>query len=98
MSWYRVDNQDWLLECLLQPKASSDEFAGIQAERLKIRITAPPTDGKANAHLQAFLAKAFGVAKRDVILEAGELNRHKRVRICKPAKIPSQIQDLLAKQ
>lgn len=95
MSWYRIDGDDWLLECLLQPKASQDEFAGIQAERLKIRITAPPTDGKANAHLQAFLAKAFGVAKRDVILEAGALNRHKRVRICGVAKIPSAIQALV---
>ena len=95
MNWYRLENQDWLLECLLQPKASADEFAGIQAERLKIRITAPPTDGKANAHLQAFLAKAFGVAKRDVVLEAGELNRHKRVRIRNPQKIPTALQALI---
>ena len=95
MHWYRMDGADWVLECLLQPKASSDEFAGIQADRLKIRLTAPPVDGKANAHLQAFLAKAFGVAKRSVVLEAGELNRHKRVRIVSPAKIPPAIAALI---
>lgn len=88
MPWYRWDGDDLIIDCHLQPKASADEFAGLHGERLKIRLTAPPVEGKANAHLQAFLAKAFGVAKSAVLLEAGELNRHKRVRILGPQKLP----------
>lgn len=95
MGWLRQDGEDIILECHLQPKASNDGFAGLQAERLKIRLTAPPVDGKANAHLQAFLAKAFAVAKRDVVLEAGELNRHKRVRIRNAKQLPAELQALV---
>ncbi|WP_277373049.1 DUF167 domain-containing protein [Pseudomonas sp. AA-38] len=89
MSFYRWDGEDLILDCHLQPKASKDEFAGLHGERLKIRLTTPPVDGKANAHLQAFLAKAFGVAKSQVSLESGELNRQKRLRIHAPRCLPS---------
>lgn len=63
MSWFRWDGEDLILACHLQPKASRDEFAGLHGDRLKIRLTAPPIEGRANAHLMAFLADAFGVAK-----------------------------------
>lgn len=88
MSYFRWDGDDLILDCHLQPKASSDEFAGLHGERLKIRLTAPPVEGKANAHLLAFLGKAFGVAKSQVSLISGELNRQKRVRIQRPQKLP----------
>ena len=90
--FYRWDGEDLILDCHLQPKASRDEFAGLQGERLKIRLTAPPVDGKANALLQAFLAKAFGVARRQVRIEAGELSRLKRVRIERPQKLPAELE------
>ncbi|PAU52591.1 YggU family protein [Pseudomonas sp. PIC25] len=88
MSYFRWDGEDLVLDCHLQPKASRDEFAGLHGERLKIRLTAPPVEGKANAHLLAFLGAAFGVAKSQVRLESGELNRQKRVRILSPKQLP----------
>ncbi|BAN46018.1 DUF167 domain-containing protein [Metapseudomonas resinovorans] len=88
MGWFRWVGEDLVLDCHLQPKASRDEFAGLHGERLKIRLTAPPVEGKANAHLMAFLAQAFGVAKSQVSLESGELNRQKRVRIQRPRTLP----------
>lgn len=88
MKYFRWDGEDLILDCHLQPKASSDEFAGLHADRLKIRLTAPPVEGKANVHLLAFLGKAFGVAKSQVSLISGELNRHKRVRIQRPQSLP----------
>ncbi|WP_315808664.1 DUF167 domain-containing protein [Pseudomonas sp. C9-3] len=91
MSFYFWDGEDLILDCHLQPKASRDEFAGLHGERLKIRLTAPPVDGKANAHLLAFLGKAFGVPKSTVKLESGELNRQKRVRIPHPTKFPAEL-------
>ncbi len=53
-------------------------------------------EGKANAHLLAFLGKAFGVAKSQVTLESGELNRQKRVRIRAPQKLPAELAGELA--
>jgi len=88
MGYFHWDGNDLILDCHLQPKASKDEFAGLHGERLKIRLTAPPVEGKANAHLLAFLGKAFGVAKSHVQLISGELNRQKRVRIQAPQKLP----------
>ncbi len=88
MSYFRWDGADLLLDCHLQPKASKDEFAGLHGERLKIRISAPPIDGRANAQLLAFIAKAFGVAKSQVSLDSGDSSRQKRVRIQAPRQLP----------
>lgn len=82
--WYQEDGPDVILALRIQPKASRDEIAGVQDGRLKVRITAPPVDGEANRHLQAFLAKTLKVAKSKVILLSGETGREKRVRIESP--------------
>ncbi|MDM8349061.1 DUF167 family protein [Pseudomonas sp. sp1636] len=91
MSFYRWDGADLILDCHLQPKASCDEFAGLHGERLKIRLTAPPVDGKANAKLLAFLAAAFAVGKSQVSLESGQQSRQKRVRIKQPQQLPAAL-------
>ena len=62
-AWYRWDGADLILYCHLQPKASNDEFAGLHGERLTSRLTAPPVEGKANAHLLASLSAALRLAK-----------------------------------
>ena len=83
--------EDLLLRVRVQPKASRDEISGLQGEALKVRITAPPVDGKANAHLIKYLAKQFGVAKSAVTLVSGETGRDKRLRIHAPAKLPAEL-------
>ena len=85
------EGDNLLLPVRVQPRASRDEIVGWQDERLKIRITAPPVDGKANSHLVKFLAKAFGVAKRDIELLSGETGREKRFRIHAPKRLPDAI-------
>lgn len=87
-SWYSWQGEDLILRCHLQPKASRDEISGLHGESVKIRIAAPPIEGRANAALIKFLAKTFGVAKRDVSIISGELGREKRVRIHAPATLP----------
>lgn len=96
MSFYRWQGDTLYLSCHLQPNASRDEFAGLLStekygERLKIRISAPPVDGKANAHLIGFLAQAFGVAKTAVTIERGDTGRQKTVSIRAPAVLPSEL-------
>lgn len=89
--FYRWQGKDLLLYCHLQPGARTDEFAGLHGERIKIRIKAPPVDGKANTHLREFLAKAFGVPLKQVVLEAGDAARQKTLRIIQPAHIPEML-------
>jgi len=79
--WYRWQGNDLLLNISTQPRARSDEICGVHGDALKIRITVPPVDGKANAHLIAFLAKQCHVSKSAIALISGESARHKRLRI-----------------
>ncbi len=83
------------LRIFLQPKASKDQIVGLHDNELKITITAPPIDGQANAHLLKFLSKTFKVPKSSIVLEKGELNRHKQILIPNPKVIPDIISDLI---
>ncbi len=75
----------------IQTRASKDEIVGPHGDRLRIRITAPPVDGRANAHLIAFIAKTFGVAKRQVVIVRGLTSREKDLQIESPKKLPASI-------
>ena len=88
MSLARRDGDDLLLHCYLQPRASKNEVIGEHDGAIKIRITAPPVDGEANAELVRFLAKQFGVGKTAVVIESGASGRRKTVRIMRPARTP----------
>ena len=80
-----------VLRLYIQPKASRDGIVGEHGDELKVAITAPPVDGQANAHLVKYLAKQFKVAKSQVIIEKGELGRHKQVKILNPQSIPTEV-------
>jgi uncharacterized protein (TIGR00251 family) len=77
-----------VLRVRVQPRAGRDELAGVQGERLRVRLTAPPVEGRANAGLQRLLARAFGVGRGAVVIESGGTGREKRVRIRAPARMP----------
>ena len=72
----------------VQPGARCTEVAGTHGDALRIRLAAPPVDGKANAELMRFLAKAFGVPQRHVTLVRGDSSRQKIVRIESPTARP----------
>lgn len=61
----------------VQPKASRNAVAGLHDGCLKIAVTTPPVDGKANAAVATFLAELLKVAKRDVRLHSGQTSRRK---------------------
>ena len=68
-----------VLELHIQPGASRTEVAGLHGERLKIRLAAPASDGRANAALIEFLAEQLGVPRRNVSIASGAASRRKRV-------------------
>jgi len=63
------------------PRASKNEITGIHGDALKIRLTAPPVEGRANEALIAFLAKRLGVRKSQVQIVAGATSRRKAIRV-----------------
>jgi uncharacterized protein (TIGR00251 family) len=65
----------------VQPRASRDEIAGEWQEGLKIRLTAPPVDDRANEALRRFLAASLKVPLAAVRIAAGERSRTKRVEV-----------------
>lgn len=90
-----MQHNDLLLNIYVQPKASRDQIVGLHGDELKVAITAPPIDGKANAHLQKYFSKIFKVAKGNIVVVKGELGRHKQLKILSPRLIPDVIEGLL---
>ena len=91
----RRDGQDLILEVRVQPRASRSEFAGVHGDRVRVRLQAPPVDGRANAALVEFLAEAFGVPRARVTIEHGLAGRDKRVRIRDAGTVAVQIKALI---
>jgi len=70
-----------LLQLSVAPNAKRTEVDGLHDGALRVRLAAPPIDGRANEALVAWLAKSLGVARRDVELLRGESSRRKQVAI-----------------
>lgn len=75
--WLRQGDRQTTLTLHIQPGAKKTEVAGEHGDALKIRLAAPPVDGKANAALIAFVADRLGVAKSAVSLKSGQTSRRK---------------------
>ncbi len=72
---------DLLFRIFVQPKSSKNMVAGIHGDALKVKITAPPVDGAANAMCIKFFSKLFGVPKSSLEIVSGQTGRNKRVRV-----------------
>ena len=63
----------------LIPRAGKDAIVGLYDRALKVRLKAPPVEGKANASLVKFLARCLDVARSDVRIVGGHTSRRKRI-------------------
>lgn len=79
----RVTEQDGSVSFTVrvQPRSSRDEIVGEWQDALKIRLTAPPVDDRANESLRRLLAARLKVPVSAVKIAAGERSRTKRVEI-----------------
>ena len=66
-----VRGDDLVLRIKAVPGAKRDALAGALGDRLKVRVAAPPEDGRANAAIRELLARCCGVNARDIELELG---------------------------
>ena len=78
---YDVSGDDVVLRVHAQPGAARTAITGRHGTALKVRVAAPPVDGRANEALRAALADAFAVAQERVTLAGGGASRVKRFRI-----------------
>ena len=79
-----------LLQVSVMPNAKRTEVDGLHDGALRVRLAAPPIDGRANEALMAWLAKSMGVPKRDVELLRGESSRRKQVAIAASYDVVAQ--------
>lgn len=90
-AWAKRTLQGWLLAVHAQPGAKRSEVAGLHGDALKVRVAAPPVEGRANAALIAFLADALGVPKKSVTVVKGETSRRKTVFVSAPQADPASL-------
>ena len=70
-----------LLKVYLQPKSSKNEIVGPYRDGIKIKVTAPPAEGKANEALLRFLAKELQISASSIEIIKGHHSREKTLRI-----------------
>ena len=76
-----VEMESILLKVYLQPKSSKNEVVGAYRDGIKVKVTAPPVEGKANEALIRFLAKEFGTPPSCIEIIRGLHSREKTLRI-----------------
>jgi uncharacterized protein (TIGR00251 family) len=76
---------------MVQPGARKTEWVGVHGDAIRLKLSAPPVDGKANQALLRFLADSFDVPLRQVELKSGESSRRKRVLIRGSTVAPESI-------
>jgi uncharacterized protein (TIGR00251 family) len=80
-NWYQKKGDVISLTLHVQPGAKHSSIAGLHGDALKIRLAAPPIEGRANEALLKYLAELFAVPFRQVELKHGAQSRHKVVAI-----------------
>lgn len=89
--WYRRNGEIITLTLHVQPGAKRSGLAGLHGEALKIKLAAPPVEGRANEALLKFIAGLFGVPLRQVELKQGSQSRHKVVAISGSSVAPESL-------
>jgi uncharacterized protein (TIGR00251 family) len=69
------------LKIYLHPRASRDAICGLRGDAIKVNVTAPPVEGKANMALQRFIAAKLNLSASQVEIMAGKRSRQKILRI-----------------
>jgi uncharacterized protein (TIGR00251 family) len=77
--------QACVLDISVSPNGKRTAAEGWHDGALRVRLAAPPVDGKANAALVAWLAESIGCPRRDVTLLRGDTARRKQLQIDRPA-------------
>ncbi|MBM3131430.1 MAG: YggU family protein [Chloroflexi bacterium] len=77
----------------LQPNAKRDELVSFENGTLRVRIAAPPVEGKANKRLVDFLSEVLDISKSSITIQKGLASKEKRVEIrgLSPSELESRL-------
>ncbi len=76
-----MTKSELVLNIKVEPRSSRSGVTGSYGNALKVKLTSPPVEGRANKELIEVLAKEFGINKRDVEIISGKNSRNKIVRL-----------------
>ena len=85
-----LPNNSLSLNVYVQPRASRNKFAGMHGKAVKLCITAPPVDDKANGAVLVFLSKLFGIPKSAMHIKSGRQGRNKQIIISGPSLVQAE--------
>ena len=88
--YFTSKNQGILINIKLSPKSKKTGFLGFIGDSIKIGVSSPPVDNKANKELITFLSKEFKVSKQAITLESGLASRTKKVLITGVERLPEK--------
>lgn len=71
----------FLIDVLVQPRASRARIGPVRQDRLVVAVTAPPVDGAANQAVVDLVARALDVARSQIEVVRGESSRRKTLRL-----------------
>jgi len=91
-SYFSWQDDELYLRVKIQPNSSRNQIVGVFGDVLKVKITAPPVDGKANKLLQKFLGRQFEVPVGRVSIIKGLSSREKQLCIVAPRTVPDWLQ------
>ena len=95
-TFWAWDGEELVLNVLGTPSAKRDKIGKPRGNVLKISVKAAAEDGKATEYMVKFLAKEFGVHRRDVRVVFGQTTLNKQFRIHAPNKIPQSIKEYVS--
>ncbi|MDD2460537.1 MAG: DUF167 domain-containing protein [Kiritimatiellia bacterium] len=81
MPWLTPTSDGCTVTVKATPRANRSEITGADPDWLRVRLQAPPVDGKANTELAALFASIFSIPKRAVELLSGDTARLKRIKL-----------------
>jgi len=79
MSWIQPVAGGCVVNVRIIPRASKNQIQGVLGDALKIRLQAPPVDGKANDALVRFLSDTLEFPVRNILVLSGKTGRNKRI-------------------
>jgi len=79
--YFKIVSNDIIIKVKIVPGSSKNKIIGVYNNALKITITAPPVEGKANKKCITYLAKCFNVAKSKVEIISGQTSKNKLIKI-----------------
>jgi len=80
-NYFKITGNDIIIKVKIVPGSSKNKIIGVYNDSLKITITAPPFEGKANKKCIAYLAKYFNAAKSKIEIISGQTSKNKFIKI-----------------